>query len=71
LNAVTVSYANELRATAIKVNAADPGYCATDLNGHSGPRSAEQGAVAAVKLATLPADGPSGEFHDEDGPIAW
>jgi NAD(P)-dependent dehydrogenase (short-subunit alcohol dehydrogenase family) len=71
LNAVTVSYANELRATAIKVNAADPGYCATDLNGHSGPRSAEQGAVAAVKLATLPADGPSGEFHDEDGPVAW
>jgi NAD(P)-dependent dehydrogenase (short-subunit alcohol dehydrogenase family) len=71
LNAVTVSYANELRDTAIKVNSADPGYCATDLNGHSGPRTAEQGAAAAVKLATLPADGPSGAFYDEDGPVAW
>ncbi|MET7425800.1 SDR family NAD(P)-dependent oxidoreductase [Dactylosporangium sp. NPDC005555] len=71
LNAVTVSFANELRATAIKVNAADPGYCATDLNDHSGPRTAARGAVAAVRLATLPADGPTGGFFDEDGPVPW
>jgi NAD(P)-dependent dehydrogenase (short-subunit alcohol dehydrogenase family) len=71
LNAVTVSYANELRGTAIKVNAADPGYCATDLNGHSGPRTPEQGATAAVRLATLPAGGPTGGFFDEDGPVPW
>src|SRR5262249_38592607 len=71
LNAVTVSYANELRGTAIKVNAADPGYCATDLNHHSGPRTPAQGAVAAVRLATLPADGPTGGFFDEDGPVPW
>lgn len=71
LNAVTVSYANELRGTEIKVNAADPGYCATDLNGHSGPRTPAQGATAAVRLATLPADGPTGGFFDEDGPVPW
>ncbi|GAA1544966.1 SDR family oxidoreductase [Dactylosporangium maewongense] len=71
LNAVTVSYANELRATAIKVNAADPGYCATDMNGHAGPRTPAQGAIAAVRLATLPADGPTGGFYDEDGPVPW
>ncbi|MEO3741900.1 SDR family oxidoreductase [Plantactinospora sp. B5E13] len=71
LNAVTVSYANELRSTPIKVNAADPGYCATDLNGHSGPRTPGQGAVAAVRLATLPADGPTGGFFSEDGPEPW
>ncbi len=71
LNAVTVSYANELRGTRIKVNAADPGYCATDLNGHSGPRTAAQGANAAVTLATLPDDGPTGAFHDETGPVPW
>ncbi|MEV4511334.1 SDR family oxidoreductase [Dactylosporangium sp. NPDC049525] len=71
LNAVTVSYANELRGTAIKVNAADPGYCATDLNAHSGPRTPLQGATAAVRLATLPADGPTGGFFDEDGPVPW
>ncbi|HEU4422720.1 MAG TPA: SDR family oxidoreductase [Pilimelia sp.] len=71
LNAITVSYANELRDTPIKVNAADPGYCATDLNGHSGPRTAAQGANAAVTLATLDAAGPTGGYYSEDGPVAW
>ena len=71
LNAVTVLYANELRSTRIKVNAADPGYCATDLNGHSGPRTAAQGAVAAVRLATLDDDGPTGGFFDDSGPVPW
>lgn len=71
LNAVTVAYATELRNTPIKVNAADPGYCATDLNGHSGPRTPAQGAVAAVRLATLDADGPTGQFYDEDGVVPW
>jgi NAD(P)-dependent dehydrogenase (short-subunit alcohol dehydrogenase family) len=68
---VTLAYANELRATPIKVNVADPGYCATDLNFHSGPRTPSQGAIAAVRLATLPEDGPTGGFFDEDGPVPW
>ena len=71
LNAVTVHFAYELKDTPIKVNAADPGFTATDLNGHSGYRTVEQGATAAVRLATLPADGPTGQFFDEDGPVAW
>ena len=60
LNMVTAMYAKELRDSAFKVNAANPGYCATDLNGHSGFRSPEQGAQVVAHLATLPADGPSG-----------
>jgi NAD(P)-dependent dehydrogenase (short-subunit alcohol dehydrogenase family) len=60
LNMITAMYAKELRATPIKVNAANPGYCATDLNGHSGFRTPEQGAEVVVHLATLPADGPTG-----------
>jgi NAD(P)-dependent dehydrogenase (short-subunit alcohol dehydrogenase family) len=71
LNAITVSYANELRATPIKVNAADPGYCATDLNGHAGPRTPSQGAGVAVRLATLPDDGPTAGFFSEDGAEPW
>jgi NAD(P)-dependent dehydrogenase (short-subunit alcohol dehydrogenase family) len=71
LNAITVSYANELRGTPVKVNAADPGYCATDLNGHAGPRTPEQGALAAVRLATLPDDGPTAGFFSEDGIEPW
>jgi NAD(P)-dependent dehydrogenase (short-subunit alcohol dehydrogenase family) len=71
LNAVTLEYAKELRDTLIKVNAADPGYCATDLNGHQGYRNPEQGAVAAVRLATLADDGPSGGFFNDKGPVPW
>ncbi|WP_433430779.1 SDR family oxidoreductase [Nonomuraea sp. CA-141351] len=71
LNMITVSYAKELMDTPIKVNAANPGYCATDLNGHTGFRTAEQGAAIAVRLATLGADGPTGAYLEDAGVIPW
>jgi len=73
LNAVTLHYAAELAQTTIKVNAASPGYVATDLNQHRGTlKLADEGSVAAiVRLATLPDDGPSGAFLSEDGPVPW
>ena len=60
VNMVTAMYAKELKATPIKVNAANPGYCATDLNANSGFRTPAQGAEVSVHLATLPDDGPTG-----------
>ena len=71
LNMVTVIFAAELKDRGIKVNAADPGYTATDLNQHSGPRTVEQGAAIAVHLATLPSDGPTGGYFDDDGVVPW
>ncbi len=71
LNSMTVQFANELRGTPLKVNAVCPGYCATDINGHSGPRTAAQGAIAAIRYATLGDEGPSGGLFDENGPVAW
>ena len=71
LNAVTVQYARELRDTPILVNAADPGYCATDMNGGQGYQSAAEGARIVVELATLPAGGPSGTFRSATGPVPW
>ena len=71
LNAVTVQYAKELAGTGILINAGCPGYCATDLNGHRGHRTPEQGAAIAVRLATLPDDGPTGAFFDDDGLVPW
>jgi NAD(P)-dependent dehydrogenase (short-subunit alcohol dehydrogenase family) len=62
LNIITALYARELRDTPIKVNAANPGYTATDLNGHTGFRSVTEAAEVSVHLATLPADGPTGNF---------
>ncbi len=71
VNALTVQFANELRDTPIKVNAADPGYVATDLNQNRGHRTVQQGAAAPVRLATLPPDGPTGGYFDEDGVVPW
>jgi NAD(P)-dependent dehydrogenase (short-subunit alcohol dehydrogenase family) len=71
LNAVTVSFAKELAEAGIKVNAADPGYTATDFNGHSGYRTVEQAAVVIVRLATLEKDGPTGAYFYDEGPVPW
>jgi NAD(P)-dependent dehydrogenase (short-subunit alcohol dehydrogenase family) len=71
VNAITVQFAYELRDTPIKVNAADPGYVATDMNRNQGVRSVEQGAATPVRLALLPADGPTGGYFNDDGPLPW
>jgi NAD(P)-dependent dehydrogenase (short-subunit alcohol dehydrogenase family) len=71
LNGVTVQYARELRDTNILINVACPGHCATDLNGFRGVRTPEQGAAIAIRLATLPDDGPTGAFFDDDGVVPW
>ncbi|MGK3205489.1 SDR family oxidoreductase [Amycolatopsis sp. MEPSY49] len=71
LTSLTLQYARELRGDGVLVNAVCPGYCATDLNGHSGFRTPEQGAVAAVRMATIGADGPTGTFVDDEGPVPW
>ena len=71
LNAVTVAFAKELDPLGFKVNAGCPGYTATDLNGHQGDRTPEQGAAIGVRLATLPDDGPNGGFFDDAGMVAW
>jgi NAD(P)-dependent dehydrogenase (short-subunit alcohol dehydrogenase family) len=69
LNMVTTQYAKALPG--IKVNAVDPGYTATDLNGHRGHKSVEQGARVIVAMATLDGDGPTGGFFDEAGTVPW
>jgi NAD(P)-dependent dehydrogenase (short-subunit alcohol dehydrogenase family) len=71
LNALTVQYAKELAGAGILVNAGCPGYVATDLNGHRGTRTPEQGAAVFLDLATLPDDGPTGTFSDETGVQPW
>ncbi|WP_109525161.1 MULTISPECIES: SDR family NAD(P)-dependent oxidoreductase [Nocardia] len=80
LTMVTAMYAKELWNTPIKVNAANPGYCATDLNANTGFRTAAQGAEVVARLATLPVDGPTGTLWgyrwgatgaDEYGVLPW
>ncbi|KNE81227.1 SDR family oxidoreductase [Streptomyces xinghaiensis] len=71
LNAVTVQYARQFAGTGILVNAACPGLVATDFTGFNGPRTPEQGAATAIRLATLPDGGPTGSFFEDDGVIPW
>lgn len=70
-HAITLAFALSLRDTAIKVNAACPGFTKTALNNFRGTRSVEEGAREAVRLALIGADGPTGTFSDEDGLVAW
>ena len=71
LNMLTVQLAAELRDTPIKVNSANPGFTATDLNQHRGYQTIEQGAAEAIRLALLPEDGPTGGFFDSSGANPW
>jgi NAD(P)-dependent dehydrogenase (short-subunit alcohol dehydrogenase family) len=71
LNAITFAFAMALESTRIKVNAACPGFTATDLNSFRGTRTVEQAAREPVRLVLLDANGPTGTFSNEDGPIPW
>ncbi|GLU53980.1 SDR family oxidoreductase [Dyadobacter frigoris] len=66
LNAYTIVLAYDLRDTAFKINAVDPGYTATDFNNHSGPGTVPDAAARVVKAAILGADGPTGQFFSDD-----
>ncbi len=67
--ALTVQYAKNLPS--MRVNVSDPGYTATDFNRHSGHQTVTEGTDATVALATIGQDGPTGEFHDRTGRIAY
>jgi NAD(P)-dependent dehydrogenase (short-subunit alcohol dehydrogenase family) len=74
LNAVTVFYARTLAGDAIKVNALAPGLRRTDLNPTAAASEGDpaEAAAAAVRLALLPDDRPTGEFFSWDGtPVPW
>ncbi|WP_420364664.1 SDR family NAD(P)-dependent oxidoreductase [Curtobacterium sp. L3-7] len=67
--ALTVQYAKNLPD--FRVNVSDPGYTATEFNGFGGHQTVTEGTDATVALATLDQSGPTGEFHDRDGRIAY
>jgi NAD(P)-dependent dehydrogenase (short-subunit alcohol dehydrogenase family) len=69
LTMLTTQYAKGLPG--IRINAADPGYTATDLNGHSGPQTVTEGTDAIVQLATEGPGHGSGRFIDRHGEITW
>ncbi|MFJ4191071.1 SDR family NAD(P)-dependent oxidoreductase [Kitasatospora sp. NPDC089509] len=69
VNMLTVQFANAFPA--MRINAVEPGYTATDINGHAGTQTVEQGAEIIVRMARLGPDGPTGGYFDAAGPLPW
>jgi NAD(P)-dependent dehydrogenase (short-subunit alcohol dehydrogenase family) len=67
---LTVQYAKALPA--IKFNAVEPGFTATDLTPFSGAgQPVEKGAEVIVRMASIGKDGPTGTFQEGDAELAW
>ncbi len=76
LNMYTIILAYELKDTAVKVNAVDPGFIKTDFNNHRGTGTVEEAGARIVKYAAIGNDGPTGKFFSEEynpatGEIPW
>lgn len=69
LNMLTAQWAAALPG--LRINSVDPGYTATEFNGHSGPQTVQEGTDAIVTMATIGPDGPTGTFTDRDGAVGW
>lgn len=76
VNMYFITLAYELRDTAFKVNAVDPGFTKTDFNHHRGTGSVQAAGARITKYAMLDANGPTGlyiseEVNPETGVIPW
>jgi NAD(P)-dependent dehydrogenase (short-subunit alcohol dehydrogenase family) len=69
VNMITVQYAKAFPD--MRINAVEPGYTATDLNGHTGTQTVEEGAEIIVRMAQVGPDGPTGGYFDAEGPLPW
>lgn len=71
LNAATISFAKALEPHGIKVNAVDPGFTATDMNGGTGYRSVAQAAEIPIALANGKMNGVTAAFLNHNGTLGW
>jgi len=71
LNMLTVQLSEELRDTSIAVNSVSPGFVKTDLTGHNGFMTPEEGAKLPVEYALLGKDAVSGRFVEANGETPW
>lgn len=69
VNLITVQYAKAFPE--MRINAVEPGYTATDLNGNTGTQTVEEGAEIIVRMAQVGRDGPTGGYFDVSGPLPW
>ncbi|MEU6124385.1 SDR family NAD(P)-dependent oxidoreductase [Streptomyces sp. NPDC047123] len=69
VNMVTVQFAKAFPR--MRINAVEPGFTRTDLNGNTGLQTVEQGAEIIVRMAQVGPDGPTGGFFHAEGTLPW
>ncbi|WP_123024235.1 SDR family NAD(P)-dependent oxidoreductase [Mycolicibacterium stellerae] len=69
VNMITVQFAKQFPG--MRINAVEPGYTNTDLNGRTGTQTVEEGARIIVEMAQTLPDGPTGGFVSAHGPVPW
>jgi NAD(P)-dependent dehydrogenase (short-subunit alcohol dehydrogenase family) len=69
VNMITVQFAKAFPA--MRINAVEPGFTSTDLNGNAGLQTVEQGAEIIVRMAQVKADGPTGGYFTVEGTLPW
>lgn len=69
VNVITIQYAKQYPR--IRINAVEPGFTNTDLNGRTGTQTVEEGAEVIVRMAQVTPDGPTGTYSSLHGPISW
>jgi len=69
VNMLTVQFAKAFPN--MRINAVEPGFTKTDLNGNTGIQTVEQGAEIIVRMAQVGPDGPTGGYFDAEGPLPW
>ncbi|MEV6391339.1 SDR family NAD(P)-dependent oxidoreductase [Nocardia xishanensis] len=69
VNMITVQYAKAFPD--IRINAVEPGFTKTDLNGNTGRQTVEQGAEIIVRMAQVGPQGPTGGYFDAEGTLPW
>jgi NAD(P)-dependent dehydrogenase (short-subunit alcohol dehydrogenase family) len=69
VNMITVQYAKAFPD--MRINAVEPGFTKTDLNGNTGLQTVEEGAEIIVRMAQVGTDGPTGGYFDAEGTLPW
>ena len=66
---ITVQYAKAFPN--MRINAVEPGFTRTDLNGNTGHQTVRQGAEIIARMAHVGPEGPTGGYVDADGTLPW
>ncbi|TQF69326.1 SDR family NAD(P)-dependent oxidoreductase [Rhodococcus spelaei] len=69
VNMITVQYSKAFPN--MRINALEPGFTKTDLNGNTGTQTVEQGAEIIVRMAQVAPDGPTGGYFSAEGTLPW